>query len=328
MSKLHASLVIILLWAALPGTGARAEGTVENVLAAIVGVRAEVPDSARTAASLGTERVGSGVLIDTSGLIVTIGYLILEARTAEIMLADGRRLPAEIVGYENTSGFGLLRAIGEVRVRPIRLGDSSSLRENAPVLAVSFGGPGGVRPAAVTSRREFAGYWEYLLDEAIFTSPPHPAYGGAALLDGEGRLLGIGSLAVSDARPGEFSPGNLFVPIDALKSVIGELLIDGRPRARVPPWLGVFTNEERERLFVAQVARDGPAERAGIVPGDVIERVAGKPVVSMADFYRKVRALGEAGVTVPLTVSHNGERRDVDIVSADRYRWLRLAPSN
>ena len=274
-----------------------------ELLGGIVGVRAEVPERARTASTLGTERIGSGVLIDTGGLILTIGYLILEARTAEVMFADGRRLPAEIVGYDYGSGFGLLRAIGAVNLRPVRLGSARGLRQDTAVLVASFGGPQSVQPARVTSRREFAGYWEYLLADAIFTAPPHPAFGGAALLDREGRLVGIGSLAVNDAQAGEFLPGNLFVPIDALHPAIADLLTDGRPQSPARPWLGVYTEQARDRLFIVRVADEGPAQRAGLKRGDVIVKVAGQSVVSMADFYRKVWALGEAGVTVRIKSS-------------------------
>ncbi|MDH3451763.1 MAG: S1C family serine protease [Gammaproteobacteria bacterium] len=301
---------------------------VPELLGGIVGVRTQVPDTARTARTLGTERIGSGVLIDSNGLIVTIGYLILEARSAEVMLASGRRLPAGIVGYDHASGFGLLRAIGPVDLRPIRLGSSRPLEKDAPVLIASFGGTRGVQPAVVTSRREFAGYWEYLLPHAIFTTPPHPAFGGAALLDEQGRLLGIGSLAVNDAQAGEYLPGNMFVPIDRLMPAMADLLTDGRPRTPARPWLGIYTEEARDKLFVAHVASEGPAQRAGILRGDIIIKVAGQTIASMADFYRKVWSLGDAGVDVPLTVLSGSEIKQVEIRSADRYSWLRLPPGN
>jgi S1-C subfamily serine protease len=298
---------------------------VPELLGGIVAVEAQVPSDARTARTLGTERAGSGVLIDTNGLIVTIGYLILEARSAEITLANGQQLPAEIVGYDYASGFGLLRAIGPVDARPIHLGNSQRLEPDTPVLIVSFGGARGVQPAVVTSRREFAGYWEYLLADAIFTAPPHPAFGGAALLDEDGRLLGIGSLAVNDAQDGEFLPGNMFVPIDRLMPAMADLLTAGRPQTPPQPWLGIYTEEARDKLFVAHVASDGPAQRAGVTRGDIIVKVAGQSVASMADFYRKVWSLGDAGIKVPLTVLSGSEIRQVEVRSADRYAWLRLS---
>lgn len=298
---------------------------VPELLGGIVAVEAQVPHAARTARTLGTERAGSGVLIDTNGLIVTIGYLILEANRAEITLANGRQLPAEIVGYDYASGFGLLRAIGPVDVHPIYIGNSQGLEPDTPVLIVSFGGARGVQPAVVTSRREFAGYWEYLLADAIFTAPPHPAFGGAALLDEDGRLLGIGSLAVNDAKDGEFLPGNMFVPIDRLMPAMADLLTAGRPQTPPQPWLGIYTEEARDKLFVAHVASDGPGQRAGVTRGDIIVKVAGQSVASMADFYRKVWSLGDAGIKVPLTVLSGSEIRQVEVRSADRYTWLRLS---
>lgn len=316
---------------ALLAGGPAADGggtSVPEVLGGVVGVRAQVPDTARTARTLGTERVGSGVLIDTNGLIVTIGYLILEAHSAKVLLANGDQLPAEIVGYDYASGFGLLRAIGPVDLRPIRLGNSRSLKQDTPVIVASFGGARGVQPALVTSRRDFAGYWEYLLADAIFTAPPHPAFGGAALLDDEGRLLGIGSLAVNDAQSGEYLPGNMFVPIDRLMATMADLLTDGRPQTPAKPWLGIYTEEAREKLFVARVASDGPAQRAGVVRGDIIVKVAGQNIDSLADFYRKVWALGDAGVKVPLTVLSGSEIKQVEVRSADRYGWLRLSPGH
>lgn len=323
----HALLAALILLSGTPAAD-EGDGNLPDVLGGVVGVRAQISHNARTADTLGTDRAGSGVLIDTTGLIVTIGYLILEASSAEVMLASGRRLPAEIVGYDYASGFGLLRAIGPVDVRPIRLGSSRSLAQDTPVLIASFGGAQGVQPAMVMSRREFAGYWEYLLPRAIFTAPPHPAFGGAALLDREGRLLGIGSLAVSDAQAGEYLPGNMFVPIDSLMPAMAGLLTDGRPQAPPKPWLGVYVEEARDKLFVAHVASDGPAQHAGVVRGDIIVEVAEQSVDSMADFYRKVWSLGDAGVTVPLTVLSGSEIKRIEVSSADRYRWLRLPPGN
>jgi S1-C subfamily serine protease len=316
-------VILMLLSSALPADNG--ETHVPELLGGIVAVSAQLPDTARTARTLGTERAGTGVLIDTNGLIVTIGYLILEAHSAEITLANGRQLPAEIVGYDYASGFGLLRAIGPVDLRPIHLGSSQRLEPDTPVLIVSFGGARGVQPAVVTSRREFAGYWEYLLADAIFTAPPHPAFGGAALLDEEGRLLGIGSLAINDAQAGEYLPGNMFVPIDRLMPAIADLLTDGRPQTPPQPWLGVYTEEARDKLFVAHVASDGPAQRAGVARGDIIVKVAGQSIASMADFYRKVWSLGDAGVKVPLTVLSGSEIKQLEILSADRYNWLRLS---
>ncbi len=302
--------------------------SVAALLAAVVQVTADVPANARTAPSLGTEREGSGVVIDSRGLIVTIGYLILEASRAEVTLHDGRRVPAQVVAYDHRTGFGLLRALEPLEVVPIRLGDSASLKTWDEVLVSSYGGPAATRPAITVSRRDFAGYWEYLLEDAIFTSPPHPLFGGAALLGPDGKLLGIGSLFVGDAMRGEeVLPGNMFVPVDRLKLIMGDLLTHGRSSAPPRPWLGVHTGEVEGRLVVRRLAEDGPAASAGMQVDDLIVGVGEEPVASMADFYRKVWSRGRPGDTIPITVLRGSELKQISIVSGDRYHWLRLNPS-
>jgi S1-C subfamily serine protease len=190
---------------------------------------------------------------------------------------------------------------------------------------VSAGGTQSVQPAYVVAKREFAGNWEYLLDEAIFTAPPHAAWSGAALISREGKLMGVGSLIVGDATGnGGTNPGNMFVPIDRLTPILGDLLADGRVSGAGRPWLGVTAEETRGRLTVARVTPDGPAARAGLQRGDVILSVAGDPPRSLADFYRKVWATGAAGATVPLDVLHEGDKRRLDVKSINRLDHLKL----
>ena len=302
----------------------------DRLLSSIVGISAKVPADARTAGSLGTERDGSGAVIDDDGLVVTVGYLILEASSATIETAGGATLPAEILAYDHDTGFGLLRARGDIGARPLPLGSSGGLEEGEPVLAASHGGRDGVLPAFVVDRREFAGYWEYLLDDAIFTAPPHARFGGAALVDRGGRLVGIGSLIVPNAMEREDAvvPGNMFIPIDALKPILGDLLVRGRSARGGRPWLGLHSEAVRGRLFVASVPRSGPAWRAGIRPGDMVLGVAGAPVQGLADFYRKVWALGGPGVAVPLQVLRGSTPRTLEVRSADRRDWLKLRPGH
>ncbi|NIV73944.1 MAG: PDZ domain-containing protein [Gammaproteobacteria bacterium] len=297
-----------------------------ELLSAVVGVEAEVPSSARTADSLGTHRSGSGVVIDDRGHVLTIGYLILEAARAEIVLPDARTVPAEIVAYDHASGFGLLRAIADTGVTAMRLGVSAELDEGDPVLVVSRSGATAAQPAVVVSRRTFAGYWEYLLERAIFTAPPHPRFGGAALVGTDGRLLGIGSLYVGDAGTPSVA-GNMFVPIDGLKPILRELREHGRARAPPQPWLGVYTVERGGRLTVRRLAEDGPAAAAGLEPGDVIVAIGGETITSQADFYRKLWARGDAGVKVPLSVVRSERRIELIVKSANREAWLRLDPA-
>jgi S1-C subfamily serine protease len=293
-------------------------------LEAVVGVRATVPGDARTAVVLGTQREGSGVVIGKDGLVVTIGYLILEADSAEILLPDDKVVPAEIVAYDYDTGFGLLRPLAPLDVKHMPLGNSARLDEHSEVLVASFETVGSASPAYVVSRREFAGYWEYLLPDAIFTAPPHHAYGGAGLIGPDGRLLGIGSLLVSDAVADSRMPGNMFVPIDALRPILADLLEQGRSTRPPRPWLGVYAEEMRGRVFVSRVAAYGPAAAAGIAADDIILAVKGAPVTSLADFYRKVWALGQAGVEVPLTVLRGAGVAEIAVTSDDRYKHLKL----
>ncbi|MFQ5955106.1 MAG: S1C family serine protease [Kiloniellales bacterium] len=297
----------------------------ERLLSSVVGLHAVVPADARTAGSLGTERRGSGVVIDDGGLVVTIGYLILEAGQVEVVDRSGRRSPADILAYDHASGFGLVRALDNLDAEPMALGDSSRLREDDLVIVASREDEQSAAPAVVVSRRSFAGYWEYLLESAIFTSPPRLGWGGAALIDTDGRLVGIGSLIVSDAAQGPRPrPGNMFVPIDELKPILADLLAQGRSTEPPRPWIGVYTEEAQGRLFVTRVATGGPAAQAGIVAGDIILTVEDQPVEGMADFYRKLWARGPAGVEVRLTVLHGTRTRDITIKSDDRYNWLKL----
>ncbi len=296
----------------------------DRLLAAVVGVRAVVPDDARTAEALGTRRTGSGVVIDANGLVVTIGYLIMEASHVEIVVTEGRVVAAEILAYDHESGFGLLRASEPIGVTPMRLGTSEGLVRGDQLLVSGFGGPLAARAAVLVSRRDFAGYWEYLLEDAIFTSPPYPMFGGAALVNADGELVGIGSLVVADAYDGQQTlPGNMFVPVDRLNDVLADLLTAGRSSA-TRPWLGIYLSEIEGLLTVQRLAAEGPAAAAGMQRGDIILGVAGQPVASMADFYRKLWAVGAPGDTIPLTLLKGARMHELNVTAGDRYQWLRL----
>ncbi len=300
--------------------------TVESVLGAVVALHAEIPSGARTADSLGIERDGHGVVIDSDGLVLTIGYLILEAERVTVATVGGTAVPARILAYDHATGFGLLRAEGKLGVRPMAMAKSADAEPGDRVLVAGAGGAAFAIQAHIVSRRSFAGYWEYMLDEALFTMPPHPVFGGAALIDAEGHLLGIGSLYVNDAiGPGEFSPGNMFVPIDLLKPILADLIADGRSSAPSRPWLGLYTQEAPQGLFVSRVAVDGPAQRAGVLPGSLVLGVDGSPVRGQEAFYRRVWAAGPPGVTIRLTlIDPTGEPKEVAVVTADRTDWLVL----
>ena len=302
-----------------------AKATAQSVFDGIVRVTTKIPASARTAATLGRERDGSGVVIDSNGLVLTIGYVMLEAEEATIGLTDGSKIPASLIAYDYDTGFGLLRATRPLGVKPVDLGDSASLTVKDRVMVSSFGGQAMAMPAFVTARRPFAGYWEYLLENAIFTAPPHPAFGGAALLSGDGKLMGIGSLVIPDAGGPQLAlPGNMFIPINRLKPILADLLEKGRAATKRRPWLGLFSQEIQGKLFVTRVSPDGPAQAAGIKPGDLVVGVEGKSFDSQADFYRKVWALGTPGITISLNVLRGATVTPIKIKSGDRYRWLKL----
>ncbi len=297
-----------------------------ETLSAVVRVKARILPNARSAESLGITREGNGVLI-RDNLVLTIGYLVIEAEGIEVHSGEGKAVPATLAGYDHASGFGLLRLVAPIEGRPLPLGDSKDLAERDPVMVAAHGGRDGVNLAYVVSRRAFSGSWEYMLDSAIFTYPPVMNWSGAALIGPKGDLLGIGSLIVADAMsPGSQSPGNMFVPIDLLKPILNDLIEKGRA-GPVRPWLGMSTEELRGRLFVARVSPDGPAARAGLQRGDILVSVGGEEVSSLADFYRRVWARGTAGVEVPLKVLQGTQVRDVSVKSIDRVEYFRAKPT-
>ncbi len=301
------------------------EGNPET-LSAIVRIKTRILPNARSAETLGTAREGSGVLI-RDNLVLTIGYLVIEADAIEVVSGAGKVVPATLAGYDHASGFGLLRLVAPIEAKPLPLGDASGLAVRDPVMVAAYGGREGLSLAYVVSRRQFSGSWEYLLESAIFTYPPVMNWSGAALIGPKGDLLGIGSLIVADAMsPGTQSPGNMFVPIDLLKPILKDLIEKGRA-GPVRPWLGMSTEELRGRLFVSRVSPDGPAARAGLQRGDILIGVGGTEVSSLADFYRKVWARGEAGVDVPLKVLQGTQMRDLSVRTIDRVDYLRTKPA-
>lgn len=297
----------------------------DEALSSVVGIRSLVPEDAFTASILGTERAGSGVVIREDGLVLTIGYIITEAEQIWVALADGRALPGHALAYDQETGFGLVQVLGRVGLRPLRLGVSASLGSGDNVIAAAAGGRGHAVDARVVGRHEFAGYWEYLLDSAIFTAPAHPFWGGAALIGTEGELLGIGSLRVEAAAEGEDEqiPVNMFVPIDLLPPILDDLLTYGRPNRPPRPWLGLYAAEQDGLLLVAGLAEDGPAERAGLRVGDRVVGVGGAPIGDLATLWRKVWATGKAGATVALDLVRDGASVTASVESADRASFLK-----
>lgn len=291
---------------------------------AVVKLSIKVAEGARTAETLGSEREGTGVVIDASGLILTIGYLILEAASILVVTGDGRVFPAGVVGFDHASGLGLLRVQPGVARHPLELGDSSAVRELHMVTVATHPAAGGCSRASIMSRRRFTGWWEYMLDEAIFAAPPRHGHSGAALIDAAGRLVGIGSLWVSDVLAVDAAfPGNMFVPVDLLKPMLGDLIAAGRSRQPARPWLGVYSEEVQGHVVVTRVLPDSPAELAGMRRGDVILGVAGQAIGDQGEFYSKLWASGTAGAEIMLHVLQNKKMKHFIAHSADRLEYLR-----
>jgi len=299
--------------------------TLDEMIEPVVRIRVFVDPDARTAQSLGHERDGSGIIIDANGLVLTIGYLMVEAHAAEIITNDGRKIAANIVGYDHDTGFGLLQAVSPLKLRAMPFGKSADLKVGEPVLASSFGGRDGTVPAFIAARREFAGSWEYLIDGAIFTTPAHSHWSGAALINREGKLVGVGSLIVGDVGGKHAGvAGNMYVPIDLLPPILADLIADGRAGNAPKPWIGMNTEEVNGKLVVSRVTPGSPAEKFGMKRGDVIVSIGGQTPSGLADMYRKIWSRGEAGVDVPIDFERDGGKQHLDIKSMNRLDHLRL----
>jgi len=295
----------------------------KSALDAVALLRSEVAEDAFTATILGTERVGNGVVIREDGLILTIGYLITEAHSIWVTLNDGTAFPGHALAYDQASGFGLVQPLGRLHVPALQRGSAAAVSKGASVIVIGHGGRPHALKARVIAKREFAGYWEYVLDEALFTTPPHPQWGGAALVGEDGKLIGVGSLLVQESQGGESISGNMFVPIDLLEPILDDMLKFGRPTRPPRPWLGMYTGEAEQRLAVTGLATGGPADIGGIKLGDMILEVAGERVTGLADLFRKVWSLGQAGVEVPLTVTRDAQILHLQLRSGDRNDYLK-----
>ena len=299
----------------------------DRALLAVVTLRARVPEDAFTAGTLGTERVGNAVLIRDSGLLLTIGYLVTEAEEIWLTTSQGRVVPGHVVGYDQVTGFGLVQALGQLGVPALALGQSGPVQAGDRIVFAGAGGRAGALAGRVVSRQEFAGYWEYVIDDALYTSPAHPLWGGGAVIGPKGDVVGIGSIQLGhDPGDGRVRVLNMSVPTDLLPPILEDMLASGRPNRPPRPWLGVSATADDGQVVLIGVTSRGPASRAGLRKGDVMLAVAGEPQNDLADFFRAIWALGEAGVDVPLLVEREGDRFEVSVTSGDRQRFLKSAP--
>jgi len=293
------------------------------VLDAVVLLRAEIPDDAFTSSILGTERIGYGTVIRDNGLVLTIGYLITDAENIWLTSNAGTVVAGHALAYDQASGFGLVQALGDLRAPVLQRGSAAAVAAGDQVFVIGHGGRSHALKAEVFAKREFAGYWEYLIEDALFTVPAHPQWGGAALVDKGGRLVGIGSLLLQETVDEEADQGNMFVPIDLIEPILEDLIKRGRAARAPRPWLGMYTQQEEGRLAVGGLAPGSPAERAGVKVGDLVLGVAGERTSSLADFLRRVWRLGAPGVEVPLMLARQGDVLRLNVHSADRNDFLK-----
>jgi len=295
----------------------------DAALGSMVLLRTEIPEDAFTASILGTERAGNGVVIGRDGLVLTIGYLITEASAIWLTTNRGTVVAGDPVAYDQPSGFGLVQPLGPLGVPPLARGSTASCRVGDSVVVAGQGGRAHALKASVFAKREFAGYWEYVLDEALFTVPAHPQWGGAGLIGRDGRLLGIGSLLVEEKMDGDTVQGNMIVPIDLLEPILDDMLRLGRSGRPPRPWLGVYATEIEQHLVIAGLAERGPAAQAGLQVGDIVVEISGERVSGLAPLFRRIWRLGQAGAEVPLTIARKGEVVRVSVRSADRNDFLK-----
>ncbi len=338
--RLYANSWLVLLaslsagWAAQAATNApvaaqTAIAAFTKANAAVVGVKVGVADGASSAETLGKERTGSGVVIGQDGLILTIGYLVLEAQSIQIVTQDNKTLPAQAVAYDLATGFGLIKTVVPLRgIEPVTMGSLKDLQTGEALMAATGaqgdGDDGDVNMTQLVSKRAFSGYWEYHIDSAVFTSPPIGNHSGAPLFNQKGELIGIGSLYVSDAMGGNRRlPGNMFVPVDLLKPILGEMQQTGSTKLSRRPWLGLSSTEQGGRVQIVRVSKSSPAQAAGLEPGDLVLAVDGAKVATLEEFYKKVWDHPRPDAEISLTVLQGANLKTIVLKPVDRMSTMR-----
>jgi len=293
----------------------------EKIYESIVRITSTVPDEARTAASLGTSRRGTGVVIDDKH-ILTIGYIVAEADKIEIGLPGGKEVPGDLVAYDHSSGFGILKTILPTKLNPLKLGDSDNISEEDLLFVIPYPDQGQGSGARAVSRRSFAGWWEYYLEKPIYTYPMTQSWAGTPLLNSYGEIIGIGSLYVQESVQGVQSPGNLFVPVNILKPILSDLLKNGRRTKQINPYMGINSEESNGRVNITRVSENGPAAKAGIMSKDIILSVNGIKINSIKEFYLTAWSFGGPGTPLKLEVERDQKKISFDIKTVDRMDYF------
>lgn len=302
------------------------DACVINALESVVSVRTRIPEDAMTAGILGTEREGHGVVINDQGLVLTIGYVVTEATSVWLVDHRGTTLEGHIVAYDQQSGLGLVQALGKMNLPPVAMGKSADLTPGQPMLLAGCGGVDATQQVQIGGIDEFAGYWEYLIDAAIFTVPAHPLWSGAALLGEDGRLYGIGSLILQTVDQDEtVSSANMVIPIDLLPPVLNDLLLYGKRNEPARPWVGWFPQETDDGLIISGLTDDGPADKAGLQSGDIILQVNDHPVDTLPELFRAVWSAGVAGVEISVVYERDQAAESITVTTIDRNAKLKSA---
>jgi S1-C subfamily serine protease len=293
---------------------------VQKVEPAVIGLSIQVPPDRPSSATLGSERWGSGVVFDPAGYALTVSYLLLDAQRIEATLRDGRKVPARLVGLDLEVGLGIVKLEGSGPWPAAALGDSRPVAPRDVVGTVGLFEDGrlSVRLGSVEAVRSFSAAWEYMLDRAFIVTPSNPAFGGAALVDAGGTVIGITSL-----RLGEAPYVNLAIPVEKFLADKDELLARGRVASRrTRPWLGLYTTPTEDGIVVSGVSPVGPARAAGFRRGDVILQVNGEKVESQEQFYRRLWQ-GSVEQDVQVIVQRDQATQSITVRPADRYRIYR-----
>lgn len=296
----------------------------DTVLNTMVTISSRIPEDAFTAETLGTERAGNGVVISDRGVVLTIGYLVSEAEEVWIRANDGQLFPGHVLAYDQETGFGLVQALARMDLPVAKMGKATNASVGDSVLVAGAGGRQRSVAATIVARQEFAGYWEYIIDDALFTVPAHPNWGGTGVFNSDGELIGIGSLHLeqgTEENSGEHM--NMIVPLNLLEPILPELMKYGRRKQPPKPWLGLYATELEDRIVIVGRSQRGPARKANLHNGDIVAAVGGTEVTSLANLYRLIQAQGEAGAIVPLTIERDGQTLQIDIKSDDRTRLFR-----